>query len=284
MSDYIRQNTIDIQFKSEESWAILSPIEQSIKAKIEAVGTPLRDWDIKINRGVLTGLNEAFIIDKNTRDKLIRDDPKSAEIIRPILRGKDIKRNEYDFKNQFLIVSHNGYKDSNGNTLDPINIDEYPAVKNWLDSEDWNTKPDKGSASDRLVKRGDKGRTAYNLRDCAYMDDFNKQKIVWADIAKEPTFVQINESIFFNNTCYMIVGAPAGLVSILNSQLIEWYFPKIATDIGDGGARYFKQFVELIQVPFDIEDRNYTDDNVFDIYGLTDDEINFISSSVKSKG
>jgi adenine-specific DNA-methyltransferase len=275
MSDYIEQNTVSIEFKTGESWAILSPIEQSIKAKIEAVGTPLKDWDIKINRGVLTGLNEAFIIDKPTRDRLIAKDPKSAEIIRPILRGKDIKRNSYDFKDLYLITSHNGHKE-----VPAIDINDYPAVKGWLDSEQWNGKPDKGTAHERLASRTDKGRTPYNLRDCKYMDDFNKRKIVWADIAKEPTFVTIDEPIFFNNTCYMIVGTPSGLTDILNSKMIEWYFPKIATDIGNGGARYFKQFVELIRVPQTIGDRNYSDEDVFNIYGLNDKERNYIHSVV----
>jgi hypothetical protein len=103
MSDYIEQNTVEIAFKKDDPWAILSPIEQSIKAKIEAVGTPLRDWDIQINYGVKTGLNEAFIIDGAKRDELVKKDPKSAEIIRPILRGKDIKRNKFSFADKYLI-------------------------------------------------------------------------------------------------------------------------------------------------------------------------------------
>jgi len=111
-----------------------------------------------------------------------------------------------------------------------------------------------------------------------YWDDFSKQKIVWADIATEPTFVLMNEHTFFNNTCYMITGAPTGLVDILNSKLVGWYFPKIATDIGNGGARYFKQFVELLQIPKTIENRNYTDQEVFDIYRLSEEEIGFIES------
>ena len=76
----------------EDSWIILSPEENSIKQKIERIGTPLKDWDINIYRGVLTGFNEAFIIDGKKKDELIAKDPKSAEIIKPILRGRDIKR------------------------------------------------------------------------------------------------------------------------------------------------------------------------------------------------
>lgn len=106
-----------------ESWTILSSIEQSIKRKIEAIGTPLKDWDINIYRGILTGCNEAFIISGEKKDELIAADPKSAEIIRPILRGRDIKRYGYDFADLWLIATFPSRK---------YNIDDYPAVKKYL--------------------------------------------------------------------------------------------------------------------------------------------------------
>uniref|UniRef100_UPI002FD8E7A7 type IIG restriction enzyme/methyltransferase n=1 Tax=Chishuiella changwenlii TaxID=1434701 RepID=UPI002FD8E7A7 len=96
LGDYFRQNLTETDFNSIDSWVVLSPIEQSIKAKIEAVGTPLKDWDISINYGIKTGYNEAFIIDGKKREELINQDPKSAEIIRPLLRGRDIKKYSYD--------------------------------------------------------------------------------------------------------------------------------------------------------------------------------------------
>lgn len=82
MSVFVSQNSENCSFSNSESWVILSPIEQSIKRKIEAVGKPLKDWDINIYRGILTGYNEAFIIDGKKKDQLIAEDPKSAEIIR----------------------------------------------------------------------------------------------------------------------------------------------------------------------------------------------------------
>lgn len=111
-----------------EPWVILSPIEQSIKEKIEKYGTPLKDWNIHIYRGILTGCNEAFIIDEAKKEELIKKDPKSAEIIRPILRGKDIKRYGFDFANLYLIAAHNGYED-----VPRVDINDYPAIKDWLD-------------------------------------------------------------------------------------------------------------------------------------------------------
>ena len=89
---FVRRHATQCAFTTSDSWVILNPIEQSIKRKIEAVGVPLKEWDIKINRGILTGCNEAFIIDEAKKNELIAQDPKSAEIIRPILRGRDIKR------------------------------------------------------------------------------------------------------------------------------------------------------------------------------------------------
>ena len=92
MSDYVKQQLVSINYSIDEPWTILSPFEQSIKSKIEDLGVPLKDWNISINYGIKTGLNEAFIIDKKKRDELVSADPKSAEIIRPILRGRDIKK------------------------------------------------------------------------------------------------------------------------------------------------------------------------------------------------
>ena len=113
MSDFVKQNSCDY------SWVILSPIEQSIKSKIEKIGTPLKDWDINIYRGVLTGFNDAFIISGEKRDEILAnckneiERKKTAELIRPILRGRDIKRYEYNFADLYLINTHNGVKDKN---------------------------------------------------------------------------------------------------------------------------------------------------------------------------
>ena len=156
--------------KTKQSWTILQDIEQRIKKKIEEVGVPLKDWDITINRGILTGYNEAFIITGEKKNELITEDPKSAEIIRPILRGREIKRYGYDFADLWLINAHNGV----GNKGIPrVDVNNYPAIKKHLD----NYYPE-------LQKRYDKGDTPYNLRSCDYIDDFSKQKIIYPEITK----------------------------------------------------------------------------------------------------
>ncbi|WP_408537989.1 TaqI-like C-terminal specificity domain-containing protein [Streptococcus mutans] len=268
-SDYIEQNKIKISYRKNESWIILSQIEQSIKSKIESIGIPLKDWDISINYGIKTGYNDAFIIDTKKREEILNncqttnERTRTDELIRPILRGKDIRRYSYEFADKYLITTYNEYTDSNGIKHPSININDYPAVKKHLDCY-WN----------EINKRQDKGDTPYNLRRCAYMDDFSKPKIVWADIATEPNFVQIDERIYFNNTCYMMVGAPNWFVDYLNSDLVKWYFPLTATDLGEKGTRYFKQFVEKIPIPTAFIG------NIQSFFKLTDDEMNCISSSV----
>jgi hypothetical protein len=166
---------------------VLSPIEQRIKAKIEAVGMPLKDWDINIYRGILTGYNEAFIISGEKRKELIEQDPKSEEIIRPILRGRDIKRYGYDFADLWLINSHNGIKEKG---IKPIDINDYPAVKRHLDSY-W----------DKIEHRADQGDTPYNLRNCAYMEDFSKQKIIYPNMTKFMPFYLDKKGFYTNKKC-----------------------------------------------------------------------------------
>lgn len=157
-------------FRNSNSWTILTVTELAIKNKIDSVGTPLKNWNLSINRGILTGYNEAFIITSEKREELIAADPKSAEIIRPILRGKDIKRYCSNFANLWLINVHNGIK---GEKIPPIDVNDYPAIKKHLNQY-----------YEQLAKRADKGNTPYNLRNCIYMNLFFRQ-----DIYKNSNFI-----------------------------------------------------------------------------------------------
>src|SRR5690606_22885331 len=220
LSVYFSQNATKCNFNASESWVILSEIEQRIKAKIEAVGTPLKDWDINIYRGILTGYNEAFIIDGKKKDELIAEDPKSAEIIRPILRGRDIKRYGYDFADLWLINTHNGLKEKD---IKRINIEDYPAIKKHLDQ-----------FYPQLEKRVDKGDTPYNLRNCAYMEDFSKQKIIFQEMVQEPSFILDYEGKYMClDTARIITGENLEvLLAVMNSKL---FFYSIKTFYGGGG-------------------------------------------------
>ncbi|MBR1929468.1 MAG: class I SAM-dependent DNA methyltransferase, partial [Paludibacteraceae bacterium] len=133
LSDYVQSHSDKIDFNTSDSWVIMSEIEQSIKGKIEAVGIPLRDWNIQINYGIKTGYNDAFVITTEKRDEILAncldeaERERTSEIIRPILRGRDIKRYGYDWDGLWLINTHNGVKEK----YSPINIEDYPSIKQY---------------------------------------------------------------------------------------------------------------------------------------------------------
>ena len=278
MSDYIKQNGIEgCRFDSSESWVILSEIEQRIKAKIEAVGTPLKDWDINIYRGILTGYNEAFIIDKTKRDEILanckteEECQKTAEIIRPILRGRDIKRYGYEFADLYLINTHNGVKEKG---IKHTNIEDYPAVKAHLDL-----------FYPQLEKRADQGDTPYNLRNCAYIEDFSKQKIMYSEIVREPQFYLDNKGEFFAEaTSFIMTGSNLEyLYHLLHSKTITYFFKTFYAGggLGGDGYRYKKVFLEKLPVPKDIiniNNENNIEKVVSQLYKLTEEEINYINS------
>jgi len=287
LGDYFRQNQTLIDFNSSDSWVVLSPIEQSIKAKIEAVGTPLKDWDIRINYGIKTGFNDAFIIDGKKREELIKQDPKSAEIIRPILRGRDIKKYSYDFADLWLITSHNGIKEKG---IKPIDINNYPAIKAHLDQ-----------FYSQLEKRSDKGDTPYNLRNCAYMDDFSIQKIIYPNMTKFLPFVYDLDGVYVNQKCFIITGKNiAYLTAFFNSKIFKCCFKDNFPELQGGTRELSKIFFEKIKVLEVSNNINYEinvlidkyrnneiktdeldlkiDNLLYNLYNLNENEIEFIES------
>ena len=231
---------------------ILSPVEQSIKRKIEAIGTPLKDWDISINYGIKTGANDAFIIDGAKRNELISADPKSAEIIRPILRGRDIKRYGFDFADLWLINTHNGIKDKG---IPPVDINRYPAVKAHLDKY-W----------DKISVRNDKGDTPYNLRNCVYTDDFSKQKIVWKRIGSILRFCYDESGMFcLDSTCFATGDKLKFLTLLLNSPLGR-YLLKDSPKTGTGDLLISVQALEPMLTPPISNNENYYFEELFDNY------------------
>ena len=215
LSVFVQQQHSICDFAGSDSWVILSEIEQSIKRKIEAVGMPLKDWGIQINYGIKTGYNDAFIISTEKRDEILancatdEERHRTAELIRPILRGRDIKRYGYDWAGLWLINTHNGVK----GVMPRIDIEEYPAVKQHLDKY-W----------DKISRRADKGDTPYNLRNCAYVEDFNQPKIMWKIIGNRLAFAFDDNGVILNNACYLMTGECLPfLLAFLNSKAILWY-------------------------------------------------------------
>ena len=243
---------------------------------IERFGTPLKDWDIRINYGIKTGCNEAFIIDEKIRAKLIAEDPKSAEIIRPILRGKDIKKNSYEFAGLYVILaifdSHKWIEQ------------KYPAIYNHLSQYEDKLKK-RGQcrylSSGKIHHSSDRDYPGYpgmhhwleldNNPRQKYMDDFSKQKIVFSRISgNEPCFALDNAGLMTNDTGYIITGNNLGyLLDQLVSQPIWFAFRRFY--MGGGIEKEFKvNNLKNLPIPQPCHKLS-----------LTDDEIKFISASVK---
>ena len=215
---------------SKTNFTFLRENELKLKKKIEKNGIVLKDWDIIIKSGIKTGFNEAFIIDGAKKNELIAKDIKSAEIIKPLLRGRDIKQYSYEFADKWLINTHNN---------PPIDIEKYPAIKNHLDIY-----------YDKLLKRSDKGDTPYNLRNCAYLDEFEKEKILWIELSDLGKFVLDTNNFYVEMTVFFMAGTNLKyLLALLNSKVVFWYFDLICAESGVGTNRWKKTYVDQIPIP-----------------------------------
>ena len=282
MSDFVRQSSFIAEFGTSEAWVILTPIEQSIKRKIESVGTPLKDWDIQINYGIKTGFNEAFIISSEKRDEILancadeQERTRTENLIRPILRGRDIKRYGYKWSGLWLINTHNGVKGK----IERIRIEDYPSLKSYLDKF-WY----------KISTRSDKGDTPYNLRNCAYMEDFDKPKIIWGNLNLKPSYALAEGAFYVNAPSPMIVPASKYLLAILNSKVGDYYIRNLGVTRNGGYFEYKPMFVEQLPVPIISEDEQEAleiilsestqetiDSIIYSLYALSEQEIEFIEN------
>ena len=295
LSDFVRLNSSVCTFNSSDSWVILSPIEQSIKNKIESVGTPLCDWDINIYRGVLTGYNEAFIIDSAKRDEILSncktedERTRTAELIRPILRGRDIKRYGYDWANLWLIATFPARH---------YDIEKYPAVKEYLLSIGIEKLEQTGKThvihGETIKARKKTNNKWFETQDSiSYWDDFNKPKIMYPNMTKFLPFYYDNRGFYQNDKSFMITGSKiAFLTAFLNSSLFKFcfidnfpelqggtrelrkiFFDKIPILIpNDDIEKHFKDLVDDIQREFSTEKAIVIDKEIFTLYNLTKEE------------
>ncbi|EDJ1151259.1 class I SAM-dependent DNA methyltransferase [Campylobacter jejuni] len=203
---------------SKESFTFSDENTSALKAKIERIGTPLKEWQgLNIYRGILTGYNEAFIITTEKRNEILAnckdeaEKERTAKLIRKMLRGRDIKRYSYEWAGLWVINTHNGYKNQNGEKVEAINIKHYPSLKKHFDE-----------FYPQLEKRADKGLTPYNLRNCAYIEEFEKEKIVYPCImAKEPCFSY--------ETSFAFAMAPANIITS-NSDILKYILAFLNSD------------------------------------------------------
>ncbi|MGN8486869.1 DUF7149 domain-containing protein [Helicobacter pylori] len=250
----MRQNAL-----STESFIFANATLLDLRDKIENIGTPLKDWDIQINYGIKTGANEAFIIPTEKRDEILKncDDAqkdekgmsereRTKELIKPILRGKDIKRYSYEWADLWVINTHNGYTSAFKSKIPPIDIEKYPATKAHLDAH-----------YDTIATRCDQGDTPYHLRNCAYLEDFEKEKIVYSEIVQEPRFYLDNGEcelgVFYAEaTSFILTGEHLRyLLGMLHSKMITFAFKTFYAGggLGESGYRYKKAFIERLPIP-----------------------------------
>ncbi|WP_208370422.1 DUF7149 domain-containing protein [Helicobacter pylori] len=237
---------------STESFIFANAALLDLRDKMESIGTPLKDWDIQINYGIKTGANEAFIIPTEKREEILNacktqeERERTERLIKPILRGKDIKRYSYEWTHLWVINTHNGYISSFKSKIPPIDIEKYPATKAHLDAH-WNT----------IATRCDQGDTPYHLRNCAYLEDFEKEKIVYGEIVQEPRFYLDNGEcglgyFYAEATSFILTGEHLRyLLGMLHSKLITFTFKTFYAGggLGESGYRYKKAFIERLPIP-----------------------------------
>jgi type I restriction-modification system DNA methylase subunit len=225
----------------ENEWSI-QPLNDSIKLeKMKLKGIELKNLPISINYGIKTGFNEAFLINEKTRKILIEADSKSAELIKPMVRGRDIL--PYGITGfEYLINVHNGIKEKNPEIL-PIIIDDYPALKKHLDA-----------FLPFLEKRGDKGNTTYNLRNCAYLEDFAKPKILYPNMTSVFPFTYDESGMMGNDKTFILTSNDESvsllfLTALFNSSLAKLWIWYNCPELLGGTREIRKVYFEHFPVP-----------------------------------
>ena len=277
------------------SYIILSPIELSIRRKIEAVGKPLKDWDIKIYRGVLTGCNEAFIITTEKRNELLaqcqteEERQRTAELIRPILRGRDIKRYSYDWAGLWVIATFPSRH---------YDIEDYPTVRDYLLSfgKERLEQTGKTHTIDGVTFKSRK-KTAnkwFEVQDSiAYWKDFDRPKVMYPNMTKYLPFYFDQSGFYQNDKSFMITGHHmAYLTAFLNSSIFKFcfleYFPELQggtrelrkiffdkipiLEVSDEVNDLFVPLVQDIQTAYTIQKAKSIDSMLFELYDLTPQE------------
>ena len=289
MSDFVKQNASLVEFTTSDSWVVLSDIEMSIKKKIEAAGVPLKDWDIQINYGIKTGLNDAFIINEEKRNEILskcattEEKERTEQIIRPILRGRDIERYGYNWKGLYLINFHNGLPEKN---LPALKIKDYPAIKKHLD----NFLP-------QLTIRADQGDTPYNLRSCAYLDELNNPKILYSEIVQDARFFfDENNKFLPEATVFSLTGKNLDYLYVcLNSSFYSWVFKTFYAGggLGEHGYRYKKIFLQKLPISQDVShieklrniiinkrNEDILNEIFYNLYAFSSDEVAYIRRQI----
>ena len=233
-ANFIRRNGFNYPqaYFNARSWNLVEPRRVELQRKLESSGKTLGQLKTKIRLGIATGSNEAFLIGEAKKQDLCEKNPANAEIIKPILRGRDISRYDYTLAGQYILLAKNG-----------VNVEQdYPEIYEHLDS-----------FGDRFKNRGAQGQHWTNLRACSFYDDFKKEKIVWIELTDQGRFALCDEEIYLLNSAYFLL-PPQGvdskfLLGVLNSSVIRFYLGLIAETSGMGTSRWINNYVKEFPIP-----------------------------------
>lgn len=235
---FVNQKAVELSILelSSDGWSLSIPGSQTIIKQMRENTTSLHKYVAgKMFRGVVTGLNKVFIIDQATHNKLIDEDPRSAEVIKPVLAGRDTRRYLIEFSNRYLIFTRRG-----------IDINEFPAVMSYLEQYRQDLTPKKS----RTEKRGRKpGKYEwYEIQDTIdYYAEFERPKIIYPDISTSCRFTFDQEGYFGSNTTYFIPTEDLYLLGLLNSRLGQFYFSEVCAGLEGGGATYLRFFGQYLK-------------------------------------
>ena len=300
LSVFVEQNYKTCDFSASESWVVLSPIEQSIKRKIETVGTPLKDWDINIYRGVLTGYNEAFIISTEKREEILsncaddREHKRTEDLIRPILRGRDIKRYRYEWAGLWLIYIPWHFPLQFDNNIQGASIKAeaefkrlYSAVyKHMLEYKEPLSKRNKAETCIRYEWY------AMQRWGAKYWDLFFKPKICWKAVGKNLAFAIVKSGTFLTAPASFISANDNNdiILAYLCSSLGKYYIYQNSDTTGAGDIMLNIQSLIRFPIPQNAsktlllsiqkKDEIGIDNAIFNLYDFNEDEISFIKRHI----
>ena len=240
-----RANEIPHRDLKPDGWRLGSPINQRLLERLRNGRTMLGEFaGVRLYRGLITGLTEAFVVDRVTRDRLTRGHHSSGEIISPFLRGRDVKRWRIEFAEQYLIriessenVTH-AWSGKSEKEAEKIFAKMYPAIYAFFEP-----------LREKLIKRYDQGHFFWELRSCDYWGAFAKPKLLYPDIYEHQSFAWDDNGYYTANTCYFIPATQKWLLPLMNSAVVEWFYGNTANRIRGGYLRAFTQFMEQIPVP-----------------------------------
>jgi hypothetical protein len=228
-------------------WALVTPIVLNLIQKLRDHSSLERYLDSDLYMGIKTGYNAAFVIDQDTYETFIEKSPQSEEILKPWIRGRNIKRWRVDWEGEYVIaIQNSGDEDANNpwakveteQEAEGIFRNTYPLIHEHLSQYE-----------SRLRKRWDQGEYWWELRTCTYYSQFEKPKIVYPDIAKSPKFAYDTDGYYGVNTLYTIPTDDLYVLGLLNSKAVEFFYSHTSTTIREDYLRFIPLYMKRVPIP-----------------------------------